>query len=70
MVDSKMLGKLKLENICNKSICLSPKVYFLETENGKIIYKVKGLSHDTELNMKDFEQLLNKDAILAKYQTK
>jgi hypothetical protein len=70
MVDSKMLGKLKLENICNKAIFLSPKVYCLETENGKIIYKVKGLSHDIELNMKDFEHLLYKDSILEKYQTK
>lgn len=70
MVDAKMLGKLKLENICNNAIFLSPKVYCLETEDGRSIYKVKGLSHEVELTMKDFENLLNKDAILEKTHTK
>jgi DNA polymerase type B, organellar and viral len=70
MVDSKILGKLKLEHICNKAIFLSPKVYALETENREFIYKVKGLSHEVELSMKDFEQLLYKDAFIEKTQTK
>jgi DNA polymerase elongation subunit (family B) len=60
LIDNKILGKLKLENVCNKAIFLSPKVYCLETEDSKIIYKVKGLKHEVELTMNDFEQLLNK----------
>jgi len=64
------LGKMKLENTCKKAIFLSPKVYILLTDNDKIIYKVKGLSHDIELTMKDFESLLYKDALLTKSQTK
>ena len=45
---------MKLENVLTKAIFLAPKVYYLETENGKVIYKVKGLSHDVELNLNDF----------------
>jgi hypothetical protein len=37
LVDSKVLGKIKLENILNKAIFLAPKVYCLKTENGEII---------------------------------
>jgi DNA polymerase elongation subunit (family B) len=58
LVNNKILGKMKLEHIINKTIFLAPKVYYLE--NGKVIYKVKGLSHDIELTMKDFENLLYK----------
>ena len=36
-IDNKTLGKLKLENTCNKAIFLSPKVYCLETIENKII---------------------------------
>jgi DNA polymerase elongation subunit (family B) len=63
LIDPKILGKLKLENICKKAIFLSPKVYCLLTEDNKIIYKVKGLKHDIELTMNDFEQLLYKESI-------
>jgi hypothetical protein len=69
-IDNKALGKLKLENVCNKAIFLAPKVYYLETENGKIIYKVKGLKHEIELTKSDFEQLLYKDSYLQKQQSK
>jgi len=44
LVNDKILGKLKLENIIKKGIFLAPKVYYLETEDDKIIYKVKGLN--------------------------
>ena len=54
LIDSKILGKLKLENICKKAIFLSPKVYCLLTESDQFIYKVKGLSHEVELTMDDF----------------
>jgi hypothetical protein len=70
LVDSKVLGKMKLENICNKVIFISPKVYYLETEKSEIIYKIKGLKHEIELNFSEFKQLLNKDNFLKKIQTK
>jgi hypothetical protein len=70
MVNSKILGKMKLENRVKKAIFLAPKVYFLETIENKLIYKVKGLSHDIELTLKDFESLLFKDSFLKRVQTK
>jgi hypothetical protein len=60
LVNSKILGMMKLEHKINKTIFLAPKVYYLE--NDKIIYKVKGLSHDIELTIKDFENLLYKES--------
>jgi hypothetical protein len=70
LVNSKVLGKMKLENTLSKAIFLAPKVYYLITDTGEHIYKVKGLSHDVELNFKDFESLLNKQSFLEKIQTK
>jgi len=70
LIDNKMLGKLKLENVCNKAIFLSPKLYCLETIDEKVIYKVKGLKHEVELTMNDFSKLLYKDAFITKSQTK
>jgi DNA polymerase elongation subunit (family B) len=70
LVSSTILGKMKLEYIIKKAIFLTPKVYFLLTEDNKIIYKVKGLSHDIELTMKDFENLLIKNTFIKKTQTK
>jgi hypothetical protein len=60
----------KLENLLEKTLFLAPKVYYLITETGKHIYKVKGLSHKVELNYKDFESLLYKQSFLEKIQTK
>ena len=70
LVNSKVLGLMKLENILNKAIFLAPKVYFLKTIDEGIIYKVKGLSQDIELDLKDFENLLFKENILKKLQVK
>ena len=70
LVSDTELGKMKLENICKEAIFLSPKVYCLLKEEGKIIYKVKGLSHNVELTMDDFENLLNKESFIKKSQTK
>jgi hypothetical protein len=70
LIDSKTLGKLKLENTCKKAIFLAPKVYCLETDKGKIITKAKGLSHEIELTMSDYEHLLFKDSLIQKTQTK
>lgn len=54
LVSEKILGEMKLENIITKAIFLAPKIYCLETEDGNKSYKVKGLSHDIELTLKDF----------------
>jgi DNA polymerase elongation subunit (family B) len=70
LVSSKTLGLMKLENSIDKAVFLSPKVYCLLTKDNNLIYKVKGLSHDIELTMKDFEKLLYKDSFLQKVQTK
>jgi hypothetical protein len=61
---------MKLENICKKVIFLAPKVYYLETIDNRIIYKVKGLKHEVKLNLHDFEQLLLKKSFLEKIQSK
>lgn len=70
LVDPIGLGKLKLEHVCKRAIFLAPKVYYLETLDGKIIYKVKGLSHDIDLTKNDFENLLFKDNYIEKSQVK
>uniref|UniRef100_UPI0031F33F7F hypothetical protein n=1 Tax=Russula emetica TaxID=152958 RepID=UPI0031F33F7F len=58
LVNSKVLGKMKLEYILDEAIFLAPKVYYLKTNEGEIIYKVKGLKHSIELSLNDFENLL------------
>ena len=70
LIDSKVLGKLKLENICKKAIFISPKVYYLETLDNQVIYKVKGLKHEVKLTVTDFENLLIKDVLIIKQQNK
>jgi hypothetical protein len=70
LVNSKILGKMKLEHIINKAIFLSPKVYCLLSDNNELIYKVKGLKHEIELTMNDFETLLNKDVFIQRHQSK
>ena len=70
LIDKKELGKLKLEYTCVKAIFLTPKMYCLVTEEGKTIYKVKGLKHEIELTFQDFDKLLFKDALIEKTQSK
>jgi DNA polymerase type B, organellar and viral len=70
LVNSKVLGLMKLEYILVEAIFLAPKVYYLETEDGKTIYKVKGLKHEIELTKNDFEKLLVEQSILGKFQNK
>lgn len=70
MISNTILGKIKLENTCVEAIFLSPKMYCLKTEDGQIIYKVKGLSHDIQLTINDFNVLLYKESLLEKTQTK
>ena len=45
-------------------------MYFLQTNDGETIYKVKGLSHDIELTLTDFENLLFKESSIQKIQNK
>jgi hypothetical protein len=59
-IDSKILGKLKLEYICDEAIFLGPKSYCLKTEKG-LITKVKGLKDTSSLDIKDFKNLLIRD---------
>jgi hypothetical protein len=70
MISNTILGKIKLEYTLNDAIFLAPKMYYLETDDGKIIYKVKGLKHEVELTKLDFEKLLFKQSVLEKIQTK
>jgi len=70
LISNTELGKMKLENICKKAIFLSPKVYLLITNENKVIYKVKGLSHDVQMSLDDFNSLLVKDTLLKTIQTK
>jgi hypothetical protein len=69
-IDGKALGKLKLENVCEKAIFLAPKLYFLKTIDGKIITKTKGLKHEVELTQQDFKKLLVKNTKIIKNQPK
>lgn len=69
-IDPKILGKLKLENTCNKAIFLSPKVYCLESIDGELIFKVKGLTKNIDLSFQDFEKLLIKNSLITRKQEK
>jgi hypothetical protein len=66
LIDNNILGKLKLEHVSDKAIFLCAKVYCLDTIDNELICKVKGLKHDVELTMDDFDQLLYKDSVLKK----
>jgi len=70
IVNNKELGKLKLENISDKAIFLAPKAYCLQTVEGKIIYKIKGLIKNVPVSINDFEKLLTKGSLINKTQTK
>jgi len=70
LINSKILGLLKLENICKKAIFLGPKLYCLITESGQFIHKVKGLNQNIDINFNDFKKLLTKNSIIAKTQSK
>lgn len=70
LVSDTILGKMKLECILTDAIFLAPKVYYLETEDDNIIYKVKGLKHEVKLIKNDFENLLMKLSKLEKFQNK
>ena len=58
LIDSKILGKLKLEYEAEEAIFLGPKLYCLKTKKG-LITKVKGLKDVSTLKFEDFKDLLN-----------
>ena len=69
------LGELKLENIAEKGIFLSPKVYGLK--DVKInditvsdVFKAKGLKNEEHMSFTDYERLLNKDEVFRTSQQK
>nr|AWB36251.1 hypothetical protein [Lactarius sp. (in: basidiomycete fungi)] len=70
MVSKTILGLMKLEYTLTDAVFLAPKMYYLETETGNIIYKVKGLKHEVKLTKTDFETLLFKESFLEKMQIK
>ena len=70
LISDNNLGSLKLENIVDKAIFLAPKLYCLITESEQFIHKVKGLKQETEIQFKDFENLLIKDTFISKSQSK
>lgn len=70
LVNEKVLGKMNLENVLTDAIFLAPKMYYLETIEGKIIYKVKGLKPEVNLTKSDFINLLIKQSFLEKFKTK
>lgn len=69
-ISSTILGKMKLEYVLTDAIFLAPKVYYLQTIEDKVIYKAKGLKHEVELTLTDFENLLIKQSLLEKFQSK
>lgn len=70
MIDSTILGKLKLEHKIKEGIFVMPKVYYLETSEGKIVTKTKGLPG--KLNREQYLQLLEgqnlNDLLITKWQ--
>ena len=51
MISKTILGKMKLECTLIDAIFLSPKMYYLETIEGKNIYKIYNFSWKKELNL-------------------
>lgn len=72
LVSNTVLGKMKLEYICNKGIFLAPKVYGVITTEGNTIIKVKGLTKNVidKMNITELETLLTKDSKLEYNQDK
>ena len=71
-ISSTILGKMKLERICNNAIFLAPKVYGLLDQNGQEIIKVKGLGKTAlkDVNLNTLESLLINDSSIKFNQNK
>lgn len=63
---------MKLENRISKFVALAPKVYYMITENGSKIIKIKGVSkeHSEKVSWEDFLYLLRKDSVMEFEQEK
>lgn len=66
------IGQLKLEHVIEKAVFLAPKAYYLETETGEKIIKIKGLNQNNltqenkdKLSLNNFVSLLKKDAAIG-----
>jgi hypothetical protein len=72
IVNNKELGRLKLETVSSRAIFISPKCYYLLTDDNQEIFKVKGLNKTglSTITGKEFEQLLKKDHQVIKKQNK
>nr|YP_009640151.1 DNA polymerase type B [Synchytrium endobioticum]QCQ68450.1 DNA polymerase type B [Synchytrium endobioticum]QCQ68469.1 DNA polymerase type B [Synchytrium endobioticum]QCQ68488.1 DNA polymerase type B [Synchytrium endobioticum]QCQ68507.1 DNA polymerase type B [Synchytrium endobioticum]QCQ68526.1 DNA polymerase type B [Synchytrium endobioticum] len=57
------LGQFKLEHVIKEGIFIAPKLYYIETVDGQIIIKSKGLNAN-EMNRADFIQLLNDQPLI------
>lgn len=57
-VDSKELGKLKLENIIREAYYVADKTYIEKTENGGYVKKAKGID-SSRLTFEDYKSLYN-----------
>jgi hypothetical protein len=73
-VNSKELGKMKLEGIYQRAVFLAPKFYGLEDEEGNITIKIKGLSQkaiqENNITLDTLESLLEKDKVIEAKQEK
>lgn len=56
------LGQFKLEHVINHGYFISPKLYALETIDGKLVVKAKGIGSTLEFNQ--FETLISNEAIV------
>lgn len=59
--DPAQLGKLKVEHVFREGIFVSPKIYYLELENGKSVTKCKGYSG--KLNKDQYLSLLKGEGL-------
>lgn len=72
------LGQLKLECNIDEAVFLAPKAYYLKTDDGQVIIKIKGLSANVikqlsdidALNLDVFIDILNKDSEQIVHQKK
>lgn len=57
LIDSKALGKLKLEYEVTKGIFIAPKLYYLLDVNGKEVFRAKGINK-ASINFESYLSLL------------
>ena len=70
IVNSKKLGRLKLENVITNGIFLAPKANYFKNENNEEIIKIKGLKNRSSLTFDQFKSLLIKNGNISINQEK